>query len=276
MWLELPAAIVLSMLVPCPPMQPGTSGAPLLDHIQVACPHTLHQLSAVLEHVALMCEEHNKEAAAQGEPTPEAPLPASSPCPSLVVIDSVSAVVGPVLGMPQHGQGYTALASLGRQLRHLAQAHRLAVLVTNHVVASRTWEDKDGGGEPQQRAQPRRQAAQGGGAASAGGGRQLVPAMGESWRSQVHVRLTLALTPEGPEGPRRASLFTGAMVGSNCWRALQVGVPGVQLTCCTCLLLLCRRGELLSCSASPALGCHVLLREMLCGNQRALLEPEEL
>jgi hypothetical protein len=204
---------VLDLLVIPAPLQAGTFGHTLLDHVRVARPHTLHQLLATLEHVALLCGSYKEQAAAVAVTGGGAPAPGSSPRPCLLVVDSVSAVVGPVLGMPQHSQGYTLLASCGRMLRHLAITHRLAVLVTNHAVASRSWEqqDKEGSGEVQQRYQPRQQMPPGGGPSTTGG-RNLVPAMGESWRNQVHVRITLQLTPEGPEGPRRATLSSGVMV----------------------------------------------------------------
>lgn len=234
---------LVTVRLPClaSAVQQASAGRPtLLDHIQVARPHTLHHLLAILEHVALLCEEHDTaapasataapaavpsdpEAAALGAPglegqqvghtgAEQAPPP-PGPRPGLLVIDSVSAVVGPVLGMPQHSQGYTALASLGRMLRQLASTHRLAILVTNHTVVPRSGDQQDKEGEGQQRQQRWQQVPQGG-AVQTGGGRQLVPAMGESWRTQVHARITLTLTPEGPEGPRRATLSTGAMVGS--------------------------------------------------------------
>ncbi|CAI5466888.1 unnamed protein product [Closterium sp. Yama58-4] len=76
----------------------------------------------------------------------------------LLIIDSASAVVSPVLG--GHGpQGHALMISLSRMIRLLANEFGLAVLITNHSVSS-----EDG---------------------------TFKPALGESWKVTPHVRLVL-------------------------------------------------------------------------------------
>lgn len=65
------------------------------------------------------------------------PLPApQKPGPSLVVVDSLSAVVAPVLGGGggQHSMGHALLAGVGAALKALALRCEAAVIVTNHMV----------------------------------------------------------------------------------------------------------------------------------------------
>lgn len=78
----------------------------------------------------------------------------------LIVVDSVSALVTPVLGAggTQHSQGHALMLGIGRLLKHVAVQYTLAVLCTNHVVGSNS--------------EPR-------------------PALGETWKNQPHVRLHL-------------------------------------------------------------------------------------
>ena len=78
----------------------------------------------------------------------------------LIVVDSVSALVTPVLGAggTQHSQGHALMLGVGRLLKHIAVHYTLAVLCTNHVVGSNS--------------EPR-------------------PALGETWKNQPHVRLHL-------------------------------------------------------------------------------------
>ncbi|CAL1410566.1 unnamed protein product [Linum trigynum] len=77
----------------------------------------------------------------------------------LLIIDSVSSLITPVLGGGS-SQGYSLMTSLGVLLKKLAHEHDIAILVTNHMV----------GGE---RGNPK-------------------PALGESWKSIPHVRLLLS------------------------------------------------------------------------------------
>ncbi len=221
-------------------MQPGVPAAALMSCVRVARLHSVPQLLAALESVSLLCEAHAaargaarmhgpgqvcsagevaEVAAATGgtgavlvgaEASPvgggqpsDASVPApEGPLPRVLIVDSVAAVVGPVLGMPQHSQGYVLVAALGRMLRQLAAAHSLAVVVTNHLVASRAAEGK----ETDSKEVPW------GGAQAGANTRHMVPAMGEMWKGQVHRRLLLQLTAGGPEGPRRAVAATSLSV----------------------------------------------------------------
>lgn len=77
----------------------------------------------------------------------------------LVVVDSASALVTPVLGGGPNSQGHMLMSALSRTLKRLAAQHRLAVLVTNHTVSGPDGRPK--------------------------------PALGESWRSVPHMRCLL-------------------------------------------------------------------------------------
>ncbi|VFQ91430.1 unnamed protein product [Cuscuta campestris] len=77
----------------------------------------------------------------------------------MLVIDSISSLITPVLGgSGAHGHGL--MVSAGFLLKHLADEHELAVLVTNHMVA--------------------------------GKGGIMKPALGESWKGIPHTRLLLS------------------------------------------------------------------------------------
>eukprot|EP00850_Spirogloea_muscicola_P020331 SM000212S06924 [mRNA] locus=s212:217456:220037:- [translate_table: standard] len=80
----------------------------------------------------------------------------------LLIVDSASAIVAPVLGSGQ-SQGHLLMQTLSRRLKSLAIEHDVAVLVTNHTVAG----DAD---------QPK-------------------PALGETWKSVPQVRLSLNKNP---------------------------------------------------------------------------------
>ena len=60
--------------------------------------------------------------------------------PSLLVVDSLSFLVSPVMGPGGADDGHALMICLGRALKALAQRHTLAVITTNHIV---------GGGAPQ-------------------------------------------------------------------------------------------------------------------------------
>jgi hypothetical protein len=77
----------------------------------------------------------------------------------LLVVDSLSAVIAPILGGGQHSQGHALLATAATSLKAFAARGQAAVLVTNHLV----------GGSDERRHEKR-------------------PAMGESWRNQPHAR----------------------------------------------------------------------------------------
>lgn len=57
--------------------------------------------------------------------------------PSLVILDSVSSIVSPVLGGGgQHKQGHTLMIALGRALKLVALRYNMGVVCTNHEVGS--------------------------------------------------------------------------------------------------------------------------------------------
>ncbi|KAJ4772214.1 DNA repair protein RAD51 [Rhynchospora pubera] len=77
----------------------------------------------------------------------------------LLIVDSVSSVIAPVIG-GKNSQGWCMMASVGVLLKRIAYEHNIAVLVTNHMV----------GGE----------------------NGTLKPALGESWKGIPHIRLLLS------------------------------------------------------------------------------------
>ena len=101
----------------------------------------------------------------------------------LLVLDSVAAIVSPLLGKfsgigagakEQHKNpmGHSIMMQIGTLLSHIAARHGVAVLVTNHVVrAHGGWRSGDGGG------------------GSGRGGTK--PALGRSWACVPRVRLEL-------------------------------------------------------------------------------------
>eukprot|EP00898_Chlorokybus_atmophyticus_P005184 jgi/Chlat1/5667/Chrsp37S05492 len=86
----------------------------------------------------------------------------------LVVIDSVAAVLSPIVRTGPAGvQGLALFASIGRELRQLAESCQVAVLVTNNAIELDDGETK--------------------------------PALGEVWHSVPHARLLLTRTPGSEE-----------------------------------------------------------------------------
>lgn len=62
----------------------------------------------------------------------------SKPRVSLVVVDSPTSLVSPLLGGAGAGpQSHALMVSLGRELRFLARRFTLAVLSTNHLVGGK-------------------------------------------------------------------------------------------------------------------------------------------
>lgn len=117
----------------------------------------------------------------------------TSPC--VLIVDSVSAVISPILGNPQHSAGFVLMSAVGRALKALATHHHLAVLITNHVTAARGNRSEVGGAAERQ------------GAARGSGQRgNWVAALGDAWRAQPHVRVLLTFSDDGPEGLRVATL----------------------------------------------------------------------
>ena len=97
--------------------------------------------------------------------------------PKLVILDSVSALIGPILGAggSQHSHGHALMSALGHMLKYIATQYTAAILCTNHMVGSGT--------------NPR-------------------PALGESWKNQPHTRLQLVRPDVGDE--RHAILSASA------------------------------------------------------------------
>ena len=54
---------------------------------------------------------------------------------SLLVIDSVSSLISPILGAKQANQGHVLMIQLATSLKQLAATLGLAVLATNHTVS---------------------------------------------------------------------------------------------------------------------------------------------
>ncbi|KAK9817811.1 hypothetical protein WJX72_002565 [[Myrmecia] bisecta] len=148
-----------------------------LAHITVQRVHNIHALLSALDTWAAYLQ------AEQGNQPPKRP--------SLLVVDSASALVSPILGGGQHSQGHALMICLARFLKHMAAYHRLAVLSTNHVV---------GGGGAGWGSKP-----EGSGSARSS---ETRPALGESWRSQPHVRVQLAC---GEGAARSATLKASAL-----------------------------------------------------------------
>lgn len=114
--------------------------------------------------------------------------------PQLLVLDSVSGVVSPVLGGAQQAQGHALMLCVARMLKQAADAFSIAVLVTNHMVS--------GGARYE-------------GPAGAGIGQpDKKPALGEGWRSQAHVRVQLSRAEDGSadNGGRLATLKSSTLM----------------------------------------------------------------
>ncbi|XP_019177517.1 PREDICTED: DNA repair protein RAD51 homolog 4 isoform X2 [Ipomoea nil] len=78
----------------------------------------------------------------------------------MLIIDSISSLITPILGGSGAHGGRALMASAGFILKQLANEHNLPVLVTNHMVAGEAG--------------------------------LLKPALGESWKSIPHIRLLLS------------------------------------------------------------------------------------
>jgi len=103
--------------------------------------------------------------------------------PSLIILDSIGAVISPVLGGTHHVQGHALLAAVASMMKQIALSWSAAVLVTNHMVGSSGYGNKSGS---HWRSEKR-------------------PALGESWQNQAHVRVQLAL-PKQDGGAHTAIL----------------------------------------------------------------------
>lgn len=116
------------------------SGQPvdsLLSNVTVLRMHNVYQVLSFIEQLGVEMSQVSDR----------------SLCPSLIVLDSVSSIISPVLGGGgNHKQGHTLMVALGRALKLLALTNSISILCTNHEVG--------GPGEPR-------------------------PAMGEQWTNQV-------------------------------------------------------------------------------------------
>ncbi|XP_031487834.1 DNA repair protein RAD51 homolog 4 isoform X3 [Nymphaea colorata] len=79
----------------------------------------------------------------------------------LLIVDSVSSLIAPILG--RNSTGHSAMVSIGYLLKKLAIEYNIAVLVTNHMVVGERG--------------------------------ILRPALGESWKRMPHIRLLLSREP---------------------------------------------------------------------------------
>lgn len=113
--------------------------------------------------------------------------------PALVVVDSVTAVVSPLLNT-KHAQGHALMVSLMYALRAVAEERGCAVLVTNATVSGRE-----------------------------GGEGSLKPALGETWKSAPHTRLQCMLG-WGDGAPNTATVELGRGRGER--RAYKLRASG--------------------------------------------------
>lgn len=136
----------------------------VLDNITVVTCHSIHALLSSLNEIAQ-----------------QASTTAPNVWPKLVIIDSMSALLSPLVGASQHNQGHVLVAETARLLRHTADALQCSVLVTNHVVGAGSGGFAAGREE-------------GSGSSTRAGGVNLAfkPALGEQWRGAPHVRLQLS------------------------------------------------------------------------------------
>ena len=102
--------------------------------------------------------------------------------PKLVILDSTSALITPILGAggSQQPHGHALMSALGCMLKYIAVQYTVAVLCTNHVVGSSN--------------NPR-------------------PALGESWKVQPNTRLQLLRPDVGDD--RHAVLSASATSACN-------------------------------------------------------------
>ncbi|KAL2651888.1 hypothetical protein R1flu_020016 [Riccia fluitans] len=111
----------------------------------------------------------------------------------LLIIDSVSSVISPVLG-GNHSQGHALMISVGQILKKLAARQRLAILITNHTVA--------------------------------GIGSHPRPALGGSWKAVPHTRLMLS-----HESPRsdiyRMSILKQTSMSCSKQTTFRIGKAGL-------------------------------------------------
>mmetsp|Transcript_7899 Transcript_7899/g.15377 ORF Transcript_7899/g.15377 Transcript_7899/m.15377 type:complete len:405 (-) Transcript_7899:175-1389(-) len=92
--------------------------SPLLDRLSLFRPHDVFELLSILHGIA----------------SDLSASPTKRSTPQLLILDSVSAVLGPVVGSNRHSHGIAMVYAVGRILRWLARDCNIAVLVTNHAT----------------------------------------------------------------------------------------------------------------------------------------------
>lgn len=149
-------------------LQDKRSLTDVLQSIHVNRVHTVHDALAALDAQALSMQGlASQNAVCQ---------------PKLLIVDSVSALITPILGAggTQQSHGHALMSALGRMLKYMATCYTVAILCTNHMVGSGT--------------NPR-------------------PALGESWKNQPHTRLQLIRPDVGED--RLAVLSASASNACN-------------------------------------------------------------
>ncbi len=122
------------------------------------------------------------------------------PKPNLVILDSIGAVIAPVLGAGGSGahlQGHVVLAAAATLLKQVAKQLHAAVIVTNHMVGG-----SSGGGDRNLGTA---------GTSNYNENEFKRPALGESWHHQCHCRVHLA-TPPAQGHPWTAVLQKSTML----------------------------------------------------------------
>lgn len=129
--------------------------------------------------------------------------------PSVLIIDSISAVIAPISGTRKHSQGDTIMICLSRMVKDMIKRYQMACILTSHI----TYSSLPAAGEtPFVRA-----------------------ALGETWRGQPSTRLTLTLLPNNEAGVRvaeriQSSTSHATVSGSHAYFAIgQSGVVSVSL-----------------------------------------------
>lgn len=158
-------------------LPPDQSTQHALACTTVICPHDVHGLFSVLDHLSVQLSQEHAQTRAR-----------------LLIIDSISALLSPVVGGQKHGMGHTLLSCLSTQLKTFADLYSIAVVVTNHMV---------GGSEHDKR-----------------------PALGEHWRGQPHVQITLV--PHVESQSLRVAILTAATI-SACGARVVFGIGEREL-----------------------------------------------
>ncbi|GAX79733.1 hypothetical protein CEUSTIGMA_g7174.t1 [Chlamydomonas eustigma] len=174
----------------------------VLSNIAVLRAHDIHHVLSLMDMVARALEQHHFQpggqapttddsSAAAAQASQQAPGGASitpslsgllgSAVPSLLILDSISSVVTPVLGGKQHSQGHVLMLSLSRIVKQCADRYKLAAVVSNHVV---------GGGGSSIWPPP----------AGSSSSSSTKPALGEHWRNQCSWRVQLSVVQSGDGG----------------------------------------------------------------------------